>query len=278
MFYVFDIGGTKMRLAYSFDGQNVQETKYFSTPQDFNKALEIIKEFYVSNAKTGNGDSKVICGLPGVFDRNKNFLVKAPNLPYWVGLPIKVEIENIFNSTVFLENDAALGGLGESVFGLGKGHFIVAYITVGTGVGGVRIVNEKIDNSVFGFEPGHQIINADVVIGGKVSDLESIISGVGILTRYGKKAEEIKDSSIWAEIEKFLSIGLTNTILHWSPDIVVLGGGLIQNEFLSVDRIQMEVSKFLTVFPKIPEIKKGILGDEAGLKGGLAYFKNDIRS
>ncbi len=278
MFYVFDIGGTKMRLAYSFDGENIQETKFFSTPQDFNNALEIIKNFYVESAKTGNGNSKVVCGLPGVFDRGKTFLAKAPNLPYWVGIQIKNELEKVTEAEVFLENDAALGGLGEATFGEGKGSSIVAFITIGTGVGGVRIVNGKIDKSVFGFEPGHQIINADVVVGGKMVDLEGVVSGIGILTRYGKKAEDIKDIDTWAEIEKFLSIGLTNTILHWSPDVVILGGGLIQNDFISIERIQIEVSKLLTVFPKIPEIRKGILGDEAGLRGGLVYLKDDIRA
>jgi glucokinase len=52
------------------------------------------------------------------------------------------------------------GGLGEAVFGAGKGREIVVYMTISTGVGGARIVGGKIDASAMGFEPGHQIIDA----------------------------------------------------------------------------------------------------------------------
>ena len=61
----------------------------------------------------------------------------------------------------YLANDSDLDGLGEATVGAGKGFNIVAYITVSTGIGGVRIVGGKIDVSTYGFEPGHQIIDAD---------------------------------------------------------------------------------------------------------------------
>ena len=45
MYLLFDIGGTRMRLASSFDGQKINDTQYFLTPQDFEKGMKIIREF-----------------------------------------------------------------------------------------------------------------------------------------------------------------------------------------------------------------------------------------
>lgn len=271
---VFDIGGTKMRLASSFDGQNFQDVKIASTPQDFETAMSVIKDFVAKSGNSSNEDMKIACGLPGVFDRQKTMLINAPNLPSWISRPIKQNLEEITKGQVFLENDASFAALGESIYGAGKGFGIVAFVAVGTGVGGARVVNGKIDPSVYGYEPGHQIINADVVVGGRMIDWEGLVSGVGIRTRYGKKAEEINDEDVWREVERFLAIGLTNTILHWSPDVVVVGGGLMQSKMISIERVQEDISGVLKIFPKIPDLKHGVLADEAGIKGALHYLKD----
>lgn len=276
MYLIFDVGGTKMRLASSFDGENFHDIKIFQTPQDYKKAIDIISDFVAKSSDSSRNGNLLCCGLPGVFDRGKNMLVTAPNLPYWIAKPVKSDLQEITKAQVFLENDAALAGLGEAIKGAGTGSKIVAFLAIGTGVGGARIVDGEIDASVYGFEPGHQIINADVAIAGRMADWESLVSGVGIQTRYGKKAEEIKDRETWAEIEKFVAIGLTNTILHWSPDLVIMGGGLMQSEFISLERIRKNISDVLKVFPSIPEIRKGKLGDEAGPRGGLIYLKGRV--
>ncbi len=261
-----------MRLASSFDGQKINDTQYFLTPQDFEKGMKIIREF-VLKADSSRMDIIGCCGLPGVFNKEKDMLINAQNLPFWVAKPIKKELEGMIHNTVYLENDADLAGLGEAVKGAGKGNEIVAYITVGTGVGGVRIVNGKIDKSTYGFEPGHQIIDADATIAGKLTDLEGLVAGVGIETRFDKKPEDINDDQVWQDAEKYLAIGLTNTILHWSPNIVVLGGGLIINERYSVQRIRSYISEYLKVFTILPDIKKGELGEDAGLQGAIVYLQ-----
>jgi glucokinase len=274
MYFVCDIGGTKMRLASSFDGENFQDIQVFSTPQDFESAMDIIEKFVSKSGNSTQEGTKIACGLPGVFDRAKTMLVNAPNLSFWVSKPVKEKLESITGGQVFIENDASFAALGESIYGVGKGFGIVAFVTVGTGVGGARVVNGKIDPSVYGFEPGHQIINADVVVGGRMIDWEGLVSGVGIRTRYGRKAEEIKEVDVWREVERFLAIGLTNTILHWSPDIVVVGGGLMQSKMISLERIQSDISAVLKIFPKIPDLKLGTLADEAGIRGALHYLKD----
>jgi len=61
--------------------------------------------------------------------------------------------------------------------------------------------------------------------------------------------------------------------LHWSPDIIVLGGGLIIGEVISIDSARKYLSEIMKVFPEIPEIKKAELGDMGGLYGVLAFLK-----
>ena len=275
MYILIDIGGTKMRLASAFDRENLSQIETHTTPPDFDKALEIIRSF-VAMTDSKRTDKLVCCGLPGVLDKDKKMLLTAPNLPDWAHKPIKLKLSKIVNAPTYLENDTTLAGLGEAIRGKGAGHSIIAFLAFGTGVGGVRIVDGNIDRSTLGFEPGHQIIDADGSIAGRITDWEGLVSGAGMEARFGKKPEDIKDEKIWQSVEHHVAIGLTNTILHWSPDIVVLGGSLIRNEFISIERIKAYISEVLKVFPVIPDIVVGSLGDAAALHGGLIYLQQKV--
>ena len=270
MYILFDIGGTKMRFANSLDGKNLQTVEFHPTPQDFEKAIEIAQK-YILNESLAHPENEFCVGLPGVFNEDKDSLVSAPNLPFWIGKPIKKRFMEISKSKVILVNDAGLAALGESIHGAGKNHKIVAYITIGTGIGGARVVDGKIDAARYGFEPGHQIISTSNSTE-EILDWEGLVGGVGILKRYSKNPEEITEKIVWDEINHYISIGLVNTIVHWSPDVVVLGGSVARNENVSIQKITEEIKKRLKVFPILPEIKKSSLGEEAGLFGGLAIL------
>lgn len=261
-----------MRLSYSFDGENLHDVQIFRTPQEFEKAVEIVKSF-TEKADSTSPDKKVSCGLPGVLDKEHSTLLTSPNLPFWVNKPIKQSLDGVVHADVQLQNDSYLAGLGEATFGAGKNYKIVAYLTYGTGIGGVRIVNGKIDELTWGFEPGHQIIDADGSILGKVTDIEGLAGGKGLERRYGKKPEEITDENVWSEVEKYMAISIVNTAVYWSPDVIIVGGGLMVNEKISLEKITKLVNDNLKIFPTLPDIKKWKLGDKAALLGGLAYLK-----
>jgi predicted NBD/HSP70 family sugar kinase len=273
MYLVFDIGGTNMRLANSFDGENFQEIEIVQTPQEFDKALDIIQKF-IWHADSTHPDNLFCIGLPGVLDIDKKTLVAAPHLPLWVGKPVAEKFNQIAKTSVLLSNDADMAGLGEAVKGAGKDFKIVAYITVGTGIGGVRVINKKIDISKYGFEPGHQIIDFDGSLMGSTKDWEAMAGGVGIKNRYNQNAEDIKDEKIWSQINNILAIGLVNTIVHWSPDIVILGGSVAQNNNVSTELIETIIKQQLKVFPNIPIIKKAELGEKSALIGGIELLKS----
>ncbi len=266
MYLVFDIGGTNTKIGTSLDGKKLTNTQIIPTPPDFETGINIIKQFSKDNIQAIAG------GIAGNLDSEKSSLYKSPHLPGWVNKPLKQELENIFNTKVYLENDTALVGLGEATQGAGKDKNIVAYITISTGVGGVRIVDQKIDKNAQGFEVGHQIIlpNGSICDCGGKGHWETLVAGSYLERIYKKKAEQITDQAVWDEVIKYISIGLHNVIVSWSPDIVVLGGSIIKS--ISLEKVKSQVSNLLTIFPNSPEIVLASLGDEGGLHGALRYL------
>ena len=252
---LFDIGATKIRVAYSSDGEIFEEPKVIETPKGYEEILDLFVET-VKQLSNGR-EIKMIAGgmsrsVPGLTDKKfKNDLVEK------------------FGVTVLIENDAAIVGLGEAAWGAGRGFEIVAYITVSTGVGGAKIVNGKIDEHAIGFEPGKQIVDMD-----SRKNLEDMISGKALKEKTGKNPKEISDPAVWDEHAKILAVGLTNIIVEWSPNCVVLGGSMITgNPGISVEKTTEYLKEILKIFPELPVIKKAELGDFGGLYGALAFIK-----
>ena len=270
-----------MRVARSEDGQTFGEPTIVSTPQSFDDGVEKLGEIFSDLAK-GESIAAISGGVAGPLNRERDRLVRAPHLPDWAGKPLKVELESLFDAPVFLENDTALVGLGEAVAGAGVGRAIVAYITVSTGVGGVRIVNNAIDVHTSSFEPGHQCINfSDYGIGkcscGGSGHLETYISGTDFFRRFGKRPDEIDSGSeIWDIQARLLAFGLVNTIVHWTPDIVVLGGAMMKIPGIPLDAVRRHVAELLTIYDTPPLIEKSLLADLGGLHGSLAYLRRKL--
>ncbi|MFH1188438.1 MAG: ROK family protein [bacterium] len=269
MYVIFDIGGTKTRISTSIDGNTVSKVAIFPTPQNFSESINIIIQTgrkFLQNKKP----TAIAGGIAGIFNENKTKLENTAHLSHdWIGKPIAEILYNEFKSPVYLENDTAVAGLGETHFGSGKGYPIVAYITVSTGIGGVRIINGTIDEAAIGFEPGHQFL----LINNTPHTLEYLVSGSGLSTQYGKNAADITDPCVWKTTTRFLSYGIHNTIVHWSPHAVILGGSLINEHAITLTEIITELQPLLTIFPRMPEIKASQLGDNSGLYGALCLIK-----
>lgn len=273
MYLVFDVGGTNMRVAVSSDGKTLSSTKIVPTPKDFEQGIQALKQT-ADELSGGQKIQSLAGGLAGPLDKDKTMLVKSPHIGGWVNKPFTKELEKALEAPVHLENDADLATLGEALFGVGVGKNIVVYLTISTGVGGGRVVNKQIDTNALGFEPGHQIIvtfGEPCNCGGK-GHLESYVSGSGLERIYGQKAEDITDPKIWDQVTKYLAIGLNNTIVHWSPDIVILGGSVMKS--VDLEEVKKYLKEYLTIFPAPPEITRAKLGDQAGLFGALSLLQS----
>lgn len=266
MYLVFDIGGTNIRIAVSQDGKTLDQIEAIPTHKNFSEAMAAFKEATLKLTK-GQPVEKAAGGVRALDMRTKDRLIDHPTIPLWAGEPLKTQLEKTLGCSVFLENDTAMVGLGEAGFGAGQGKKIVAYLTISTGVGGVRIVDGKIDANSLGFEPGYQMINSNPPY-----YLERYISGFAIEQKYGQKAENISDPEIWDEIARLMAVGLNNTIVHWSPDIIVLGGSVMKS--IPLDKVKSNLNQYLTIFSDRPEIVLATLGDEGGLYGSLQYLRS----
>lgn len=268
MYIVVDIGGTKTRVAGSSDLETFSEPLIFPTPQKYEDGIAAIIE--AAQGLSGAEKIKAVAmGMSGVILRDKRSMFSS-NLPAWDSHPIADDIEQALAASVHLENDTALVGLGEAVFGAGIGCSPVMYMTVSTGVNAVRIVNDVVDQGVYGSETGEQYVFAD----GKPQQLGDIISGTAIAEKYGMHPQELgKDSPVWEELAHLTAFGVYNSIVHWSPERVVLGGSMFNEIGISVDRVAAHVHEINSKYPTLPEIVHAKLGDVGGLWGGIARLR-----
>ncbi len=269
-----------MRVAVSEGGRQIGKHKIVSTPKDFKEAMTMFGAT-VHELTNGKKAQAGAGGLAGTFHRHKGALVRSPHLPQWKDKPVQEEMEKIIGGPVYIENDAAIVGLGEALFGAGKGHDIVVYITVSTGVGGARIVKGIIDPSVAGFEPGHQVIDISAAVNpveNPQGTLENFISGTALERKFGTPPEEITDNHIWEELAEQLAYGLYNTVLYWSPEVIVLGGPMIVGHpAIDLHLTTLYLKKLLEEFSFVPIIKKAELGSIGGFYGALAYLNRMSR-
>lgn len=146
-----DLGGTNVRVAkVDEDGNIVKDiikpSRALEGPKAINdNIIEILKEYNMSDVE-GIG-----LAIPGPVDSEKNVITQATNIPGCEGYPFADNIEKEFGKKVILDNDANVAGLAESMFGAGRGHKTVFYITHSTGIGGALIIDQKIHSGHKGY-------------------------------------------------------------------------------------------------------------------------------
>ncbi len=270
MFIVADIGASKTRIARVRDYTSFDTPVVYDTPYAYSKALERMVATSRSLAK-GEAVAMFFAGVPGVLSKGKQALFDAPHLPDWNHKPLARDLSAALGAQIILENDAALVGLGEATAGAGKGSRILAYVTVSTGVNGVRIVDGAIDRAAYGFEIGDQLFDMD----GEWRTLESLVSGTAIKKRFGMPPRELgKDAPVWEELAQVLAYALHNTIVHWSPDTIVLGGSMFNEIGIPIPSIEHYLKPLLSRFPEMPRLAHAQLGDYGGLSGALARLRS----
>lgn len=269
MYLVGDIGGTKTRMARSDDLEKIDDPIVVPTPERYDEGIANVIKLAKELSKDATIEA-ISLDIAGLISPDGKIPLEAPHLPDWRGKPLSRELEAALGTPVHLLNDTAQVGLGEAVYGAGKGASILVYVTVSTGVNGVRIVDKKIDPAAQGFEIGGQYL----FIGGNPKTLEELVSGRAVQEKYEVSPKLIeKDSPVWEELARTFAYGLHNTILHWSPDRVVLGGSMFNEVGIPVERVKAHVADIMTKFPEVPEIVHSQLGDLGGLWGGVARLK-----
>lgn len=274
-YILFDIGGTKTRVAVSDDLETITANESFKTPLKPEDGISMLVD--LANKLSKGKIEGVAGGIRGRLKEDKSGIANDGVLTKWSGYSIVKHLKKEYGCEVFLENDAAIAALGEAHYGAGKGMDIVAYHTISTGVGGARVSSGVIDETSVGFEPGHSVLDVDrTILGDDISPtFENLVSGTAVGERFHCKAYEIPQSDIlWDELAGYVAQGLRNTIMYWSPDAIVLGGSMIIGDpRIEIDPIRKYTVESLDGFVETPLIAIAKLGDEAGLYGGMALLK-----
>lgn len=279
-YVLFDIGGTKTRVAVSDDLQSFTEAKKFATAPTMKAGVKDIAAAVTElTTKPIRG---IAGGIRGALNHDKTEMIQDAGgvLTGWEEQPLTAELKKVFGAEVYLENDAAMVGLGEAHYGAGDPAHIVVYLTVSTGVGGVKIEYGKVDDYHYGFEPGHQILDVDHTILGEGEEptLENLVSGSAVERRFGMKPYEIPQSdAVWDQLANYLAHGLRNTVLYWSPDTIVLGGSMIVGDpRIILNDIMRHTEAVLEGVAPVPDIVDATLGDEGGLYGAMALLQQKV--
>ena len=235
-------------------------------------------------------------GLPGPIEENGE-IACAVNL-HWGRKNIEKELGDMTGLRVKAGNDANVAALGEMWKGGGKGSKNLILATLGTGVGGGIIVNEKIVTGAHGAggEIGHASVNPDETVAcncGNKGCLEQYASATGI-ARLARKAMEgtkkpsslrycpnvsAKDvfdaykegdelaAEIVEEFSEYMGRALAVFACVSDPDVIVLGGGVSRAGQPLIDCVEKHYKKYAFTACKETPIRLATLGNDAGVYG-----------
>ena len=217
-------------------------------------------------------------------------ITSTPKLP-WQNYNIVKAFEDALGCPAGFDTDVNGSVLGEATFGQAKGKKCVAYATIGTGVGVGVFIEGKLLHGMLHPEAGHVLIQrrADDGYPGRCpfhkNCLEGMAAGPGIEERWGKKAIELKDKKeVWDLEAYYIAQALTGYVLTLSPEMIILGGGVMHQEQL-FPMIRNYVKEMLNGYIKTEEIGNmdsyivpASLHDDQGIMGCLELARRALKN
>lgn len=268
MLIVVEIGASFTKLGYFSSKEKHFEIERFKTFKDFKKQLSALKEKIDIKKLKLEG---MVLGIAGTLDPSRTKLIQSANLQDYKNKPILKLFEDNFKCPIFIFNDTELGGLGEIYFGsqLAQQRQLILYLTIGTGVGGCFLVNGWLDKAYYNFEPGHQIIvpNGRKCSCGRRGCWEAYVSGSAFKKYHKVLFRNCQDAKILKEYAKNVALGLSNLVSIHSPELIILGGGLLTEPNFPLKEIRQFLKKISFLPP--PQIIKAKLKELSALFGGL---------
>jgi glucokinase len=297
LIFAADLGGTHLRAATVDQNGRIHSRFKQNTPQvaDASAIVDAIVSAVREFQKAGE-ISAVSLVVPGTVKVEEGAVVKAPNLPCLDGFPLAAALTEQLGLPAILENDANAAAVGEMWQGAAVGCKTIICVTLGTGVGGGIILDGKLWRGVDGSaaEIGHMCVDpfggvactcgsrgclevfasatAIVRMTREASPRfpDSVLQGVDDLTaemifEAGQQDDELA-LEIFRRMGVYLGIGLANLINILNPEIIVIGGGVVNGWALFEKHMHQQVEE--RAFPLLRvKIVRAKCGDDAGLLG-----------
>lgn len=315
-FLGIDLGGTNIAVGvvneqYEIIGGAGRKTNLPRPAEEILDDMAAAAKEAVANAGLELSDiSGCGIGSPGSVDPIKGIVCRSNNLKFNM-LPLKEMMEARLGVICLVQNDANAAALGEMLCGAGKGSDSFIAITLGTGVGGGIIINNRMltGTNFAGGELGHTVIDANgqKCTCGRKGCWETYASATALIRQTEQKMQECPDSKMW-EIAKanggkvngltafdamragdaagtdvvnryceYVAIGVTNMVNIFQPDILCIGGGVSKEGETLLGPIRDYVAKnrYSKNIDKQTVIKAAELGNDAGIIGAAFLHRID---
>ena len=302
--FVADLGGTHLRSAVVDQAGKIhfhakQHTPAAKSAEDIVGALvAAARECARQNTAAGYSIDAISVVAPGTVNVAAGSIVKAPNLPFLSGFNLAEALSRALKLPAILENDANAAAVGEMWLGAARGRRTIVCVTLGTGVGGGIILDGKLWHGTHhsAAEIGHMCVDPFGGVAcpcGSRGCLEVYASATAIvrMTREAKPRhpnsrlqidDELTSESIYRagvagdelalevfrRMGVYLGIGLANLINILNPEMIVIGGGVVNAWELFAKDMHHQIAE--RAFPLLADLVKIVpaeCGDDAGLLG-----------
>ena len=308
-----DVGGTKVLGAiFNEKDEIIYRLKKRSKSSGEGSAdvekviISVVEEMITESGIDRNKLNAIASCAPGVIDQDRGIVLFTPNLP-WRDYDMASSMRKKFGVPFYVGNDVNLGVLGEYHFGAGRGYKNIVGFFVGTGMGGGLVLNGSLytGNQFKAAEYGHMVLDPEGPLcncgqrgcleafsskqgmsayirqqaarGRETMMAEAVQEGV-FRSKKLKKALEAGDKVAMEAVDRachWLAVAAGNMINIFSPDLVLLGGGVIEAVGdLFLEKVLAEVDRYcMPLIRSTVDIKIADLGDDSILYGDLAMIK-----
>lgn len=311
-----DLGGTNVRAGAFDPGANL--LALYQAPIQAHEGPEagIRRIFDLLELTLNDCRDKDLVGIgigsTGPVDRRAGAIQNPYTLPGWENVPIVKILSDHFHTPVTLENDADSAALGEYWAGAGKDARSLYVITVGTGIGTALILDGNILRGVGGAHPegGHHIIDpaGPPCYCGASGCWEALASGPAIGRKAQARLTAYPDSLLWKmageeagridarmvaeaayqddplartvieETAGYIAQGLINVIFFFSPEVIILTGGVMHSYDLFSPTIEKMIAACSVIVPaKQVHVRMARLGQDAGLYGAAYAILRELK-
>lgn len=296
-----DLGGTRIRAALIGESGRLLQRAEVATAADAGPEVVVDQLHDIAMSVIVDVTRHHLVGVgicaPGPLDAERGIALATPTIAGFVDLPLAAMVEKRIGLPVRLENDGIAAALGEWRFGAGVGSHNLVYVTVSTGVGGGVVSDGRVLRARRGMagHVGHMTIvrNGEVCSCGNRGCWEAYASGTAFGRRARLRAASCPSTALGAngapidgpavfgaasrgdalaqdlvsEEADLLGVGIVNLLHLYSPDVVVVGGGLSNGFDLLHPGIVARINAAaMSPFRDIPVVRAG-LGSDSGLVG-----------
>ena len=280
LFGGIEAGGTKFVCAVGTGPDDLRAVESIATTTP-DETIERVAAFF---RRQPEQPAAIGIGSFGPVDLMRGVITSTPK-PGWRNTPLASRIRDLLGVPVAFDTDVNAAALAEHRWGAARGLDTFIYLTVGTGIGGGAMVGGKLLHGLIHPEMGHIRIPHDLARDPYMGTcpfhgdcLEGLAAGPALERRWGVRGSDLPpEHPAWALEAHYLALGLSSLVCTLSPERIILGGGVMQNDWL-FPRVARELQAVLNGYVQAPQVLDQIdqyvvpplLGGRAGVLGCIA--------